>query len=167
MNKPALAIALALFACLPAAARAGNGPLDFLLGHWAGSGSGHPGQGAGAFSFEPDLQGRVLVRRAHSEYPASEGRPLNLHDDLLIVYADNAQAVYFDNEGHVIHYQVSTDPQHGTATFLSVDPAPAPLFRLTYAQGDAGQLKVVFDISATRDPADFKTYVQGTVTRQP
>jgi hypothetical protein len=41
------------------------------------------------------------------------------------------KAIYFDNEGHVIHYDVST-PDPTTAVFLSDASATGPQFRLTY-----------------------------------
>ena len=139
--------------------------LDFLVGEWSGSGSGEPGQGTGSFSFARDLQGRILVRHAHSEYPATENRPATVHDDLLIVYSGGSEALYFDNEGHVIHYKITVDPQAKTATFLSTDPQPAPAFRLTYKQRSADQLQVGFEISPSGKVVDFKTYLNGVVTR--
>lgn len=58
------------------------------MGSWTGTGNGDPGKGAGGFSLKPDLQGSVLVRKSHSEYPATQGRPATVHDDLMIVYAE-------------------------------------------------------------------------------
>ena len=52
-----------------------------FLGTWVGSGSGQPGQGAGEFSFKPELQGAVLVRHNYAEYPASKDKPGYRHDD--------------------------------------------------------------------------------------
>jgi hypothetical protein len=89
-----------------------------------------------------------------------------VHDDLLIVYAAESEAIYLDNEGHVIHYHITTDPQTKTATFLSVDPPPSPTFRLTYKQLSANELQVVFEISPSGKTSDFKPYLSGTVTRQ-
>jgi len=63
-------------------------PLAFLLGVWLGEGGGDPGQGTGWFSFLPDLQGKILVRKNHADYPASADWPAFAHDDLLIVYKD-------------------------------------------------------------------------------
>ncbi|MGA3329007.1 MAG: hypothetical protein ABSF45_31555 [Terriglobia bacterium] len=45
------------------------GPSQFLVGHWNGGGGGPPGQAAGSFSFSPDVQGKVLVRKSFAEYP--------------------------------------------------------------------------------------------------
>jgi hypothetical protein len=58
-----------------------------------------------------------------------------LHGDLLYLYRNAPtqplKAIYFDNEGHVIHYDVST-PSPASAVFLSDNSQPGPQFRLTY-----------------------------------
>lgn len=169
MNRKAAFTAVAVWVMASSvsapAERAGN-DLSFLVGDWVGGGSGQPGQGAGSFSFTPELQGRVLVRRAHSGYPARPGRTATVHDDLLIVYADQSKAIYFDNEGHVIHYEVSTDLRTKTATLLSVDPPPSPLFRLTYQQPSPDNLRISFEISPTGKAEDFKSYLTGAAMRK-
>ncbi|HEX7794844.1 MAG TPA: hypothetical protein VF456_10865 [Vicinamibacterales bacterium] len=140
--------------------------LTFLIGEWSGAGGGDPGQGLGSFSFASDLQGRVLVRRAHTEYPASASAPAFAHDDLLIVYANLRKAVYFDNEGHVIHYDITTDGNAKTVTFLSVDAPPSPLFRLTYNQTGPDTLRITFELAPTGKREDLRPYVAGEVTRK-
>ena len=73
-----------------------------LVGQWQAAGKGSPGEGAGGFSFAFDLQNKVLVRKSHTDYPPADGRPAFSHDDLMVVYADEAahtfRADYFDNE---------------------------------------------------------------------
>jgi hypothetical protein len=83
-------------------------PLSFLIGEWVGEGGGGPGQGSGGFSFLPEQNGNVLVRKNWPDYPASKDRPAVSHTDLMIVYEEDAKlrAIYFDSEGHVIHYEV-------------------------------------------------------------
>ncbi len=157
------AIALALAGAPLLADPAGK--LDFLLGDWTGTGGGNPGQGVGSFSFSPDLQGHVLVRRAHSEYPATPQRPATVHDDLMVVYAEQSKAVYFDNEGHVIHYDISVDASRKVATFVSTDPAPSPLFRLTYRAQNSGELAITFEIAMNGKTDSLKTYLTGVVHR--
>ena len=53
---------------------------------------------------------------------------------MLYVYAEapgqTLKAIYFDNEGHVIHYNVST-PTASKVEFLS-EASQGPQFRLTY-----------------------------------
>src|SRR5262245_27368766 len=53
---------------------------QFLLGEWEGKGGGGPGQGTGGFTFSLDLQKRILVRRNHSEYPATNKQPAFTHE---------------------------------------------------------------------------------------
>ena len=89
----------------------------FLVGTWnataAGSGD------IGSYTFEPDLKDHVIVR--HS----TNGE----HGDLLYIYSETPEtplkAIYFDSEGHVIHYVV-TNPSPTTVVFVS------DMYRLTY-----------------------------------
>jgi hypothetical protein len=150
--------------CIGVSSAAEN-DLNFLIGDWIGGGSGQPGQGAGSFSFKQDLQNHIIVRRAHSEYPPTKDKPAIIHDDLLIIYANQSKAIYFDNEGHVIHYDLTTDPKTKNATFLSTDPAPLPLFKLTYTQSSADQITITFEISPTGKTQDLKTYLTGTAKK--
>ena len=64
------ALLIAWIAGTAAGAEADNDPFAacrFLVGEWVGEGSGRPGQGRGEFTFRPELQGKVLVRRHRSE----------------------------------------------------------------------------------------------------
>jgi hypothetical protein len=166
VNLKLILITFTILCSLIAVTNAAQNDLNFLVGDWVGSGSGEPGQGAGSFSFAPDLQQHIVIRRAHSEYPASGNKPPIVHDDLLIVYSDQAKAIYFDNEGHVIHYDITTDLQKKSATFLSTDPSPMPLFRLTYVQASDNKLTITFEISPTGKTQDLKTYLTGAATRK-
>src|SRR5262245_3983457 len=78
-------------------------PYRFLVGEWVGEGSGQPGKGSGDFSFGFDLQGKILVRKNHAEFPAASGRPALAHDDLMVTYHAGGdgpmKAIYFDSEG--------------------------------------------------------------------
>ncbi len=84
--------------------------MQFLVGSWAGEGGGAPGQGSGSFSFTPDLQGKILLRKSFAEYPAANGNPAARHDDLMVVYRDGPsrrlRAIYFDSEDHTIEYDI-------------------------------------------------------------
>jgi hypothetical protein len=84
--------------------------LQPFLGTWEGAGGGGPGQGSGGFTFTPELQGAVLVRRSYAQYPATKDKAAYRHDDLMILYPEGhagiTRADYWDNEGHVIHYYV-------------------------------------------------------------
>ncbi len=46
-----------------------------FLGSWQGTGDGQPGQGAGEFTLEPELQGAVLVRHNFADYPPPKTSP--------------------------------------------------------------------------------------------
>lgn len=143
---------------------------QFLLGEWIGEGTGAPGEGSGGFSFTLDLQGQILVRRNHAAYPASKDRPAYSHDDLMVVYAESggepSRAIYFDNEGHVIHYTALFSDGGKTLTFLS-DAAPAaPRFRLTYTKVDDNSVSIKFEIAPPGKPEAFATYIQASARRQ-
>ncbi len=142
---------------------------EWLAGSWSGQGGGTPGQASGGgFSFTFDLQRQVLVRKSFAEYPATKERPAFRHDDLTIVYADPQtrakRAVYFDNEGHVIHYIVSADAARKTVVFLSEAVPGNPSFRLTYLSTGPDNMKLSFDI-APPGKTEFKPYVEATAHR--
>jgi hypothetical protein len=140
-----------------------------LVGEWAGEGSGSPGSGAGTSSFQFDLQKQVLVRRSHSEYPASEGRPATVHDDLMVIYpgtGEESRAIYFDNEGHVIEYSAKWSAGGDALTFLSKATAGAPQFRLEYKKIDAETLSVAFGMVPPGQDGAFKPYVSGRLKRK-
>ena len=88
--------------------------------------------------FAWDLQEKVLVRRNRAEYPAAQGRPAVLHEDLMVIYlADQSgptRAIYFDSEGHVINYAASISEDGRTLTFLS-DAAGQPSVSIVLFQG--------------------------------
>jgi hypothetical protein len=141
----------------------------YLVGDWLGEGNGKPGEGSGSFSFRFDLGENVLVRRNHSEYPASDGKPAIVHDDLMVCYPDPAGgrilAIYFDNEGHVIHYVVETD-EGGRLVLVSEANPSSPGFRLTYTKLVGDTVGVKFEI-APPGRADFVPYLTGKATRVP
>jgi len=140
--------------------------LAFLVGDWtASAGGGQPGQAtAGSFSFVRELAGKVLVRRNHAEYASRpDEKERVVHDDLMVVYAapPGLRAVYFDNEGHVIHYTVAVAP--GQATFES-EPGPGPRFKLVYERRGEGEVAATFSIAPPGKP--HQLYVSGTARRR-
>jgi len=140
-----------------------------LVGEWAGEGSGNPGRGAGTSSFQFDLQKQVLVRRSHSEYPASGGRPATVHDDLMVIYpgpGEESRAIYFDNEGHVIEYSATWSTAGDTLTLPSKPTAGTPQFRLIYKKVDAQTLTVAFEMAPPGQVGAFKPYVSGRLNRK-
>jgi len=176
MKRGILSLIL-IFTVLPLAAQQAAKPADwsawsFLLGEWVSTGGGGaPGQAiAGGFSFAFDLQKRILVRRSFSEFPATDDMPALRHDDLLIVFQDETgkgtRAVYFDNEGHVIHYTVAFSDGGGTVTFVSDAAAPGPRFRFIYRKQGDGAVALQFDIAPPGKPEAFAKYVEGTARRK-
>jgi len=142
---------------------------QFLLGEWEGKGGGAPGQGTGGFTFALDLQKRILVRRNHSDYPATSKQPAFSHEDLMVIYqeADKpASAIYFDNEGHVIHYNVEFSPDQNSLVFLSEASPSAPQFRLTYNKAPGNSLAIKFEIAPPGAPGKFSTYLQAVVQKK-
>ncbi len=144
-------------------------PLKFLLGEWVAEGGGSPGEATGEFSHTMDLQGSVMVRRNHADYPATAARPAFSHDDLMIVFGaagGSLQAEYFDNEGHVIHYAVHVCPSGDSAVFVSEASLQAPRFRFTYIKEGADTLKTLFEIAPPGKPEAFSLYVAGVAHRK-
>jgi hypothetical protein len=128
--------------------------IQFLTGDWAGEGAGSPGESAGACSFALDLQGKVLIRKSYAV--SAQGR----HDDLMVVYFDesskNLKAIYFDNEGHIIHYTVESGPD--SAVFRNEQ------YRLTYRKSGGDKLAMDFDIAAQGKP--FANYLHATLRKK-
>jgi hypothetical protein len=140
----------------------------FLIGEWAGEGDGTPDKGSGGFTLAPDLGGKVLVRRNRAEYPAANGRPAAVHEDLMVITpaaaGKAAQATYWDNEGHVIRYTVSSEG--GRLEFLSDVVADQPRFRLSYANVDKTTVALKFEIAPPGKPDSFKTYIEAKCRRK-
>jgi len=134
---------------------------DWLMGEWVGEGTGQPGQGVGTFTFNFDLDKRILVRKSHSQYPKAENKSEIIHDDLMVVYpdfsGDDSKAIYFDNEGHTIHYSVACSDK--SIVFTSGKVPNVPVFRLTYTLLDNNMINTKFEMS--RDGDKFITYVEG------
>jgi hypothetical protein len=134
---------------------------SWLTGEWIGEGSGKPGDGGGTFSFKTDLDQNILVRKSHSEYPATANKPQVIHDDLMVVYPDfsgnPAKAIYFDNEGHTINYSITYSDK---SIILTSDKIPnVPIFKLTYSLIDNETVNTKFEMS--QDGVKFFTYIEG------
>ncbi len=144
-------------------------PLEFLVGDWEGGGGGAPGQSQGGTTFAPGLQGRVLIRTNFAITAPTGTTPASRHDDLVIVYVDERGAVradYYDNEGHVIRYAVTT-PRPGQAVFTSDATASGPQYRLTYGATPSGVVSGEFAIAPPGKPGDFAPYLTWEMKRTP
>jgi hypothetical protein len=134
---------------------------NWLVGDWIGEGGGKPGQGTGNFSFSFDLDKNILVRKSHTEYPATPKNPKIIHDDLMIIYSDQGgvsnRAIYFDNEKHTIFYSVTFAPD---SIILTSDKSDnSPIFRLVYSRLDKDIVNIRFEMS--QDDLNFIPYVEG------
>ena len=141
--KSIVCIAITFLAVTAAAQNAASTPADpwkalgFLQGTWEAKATGAPGVAAeGTYTFRTELKDHILARHSTTD-PTCKG-PASFdceHGDMLYVFQDAPgqplKALYLDNEGHVIHYDVST-PDATTAMFLSDGTQPGPQFRLVY-----------------------------------
>ena len=136
--------------------------LDFLLGNWigvAGEKDTPLGGGQGAFSFEPELKQKVIVRRNNASYSSGVQ-----HDDLMIIYFENTpRAIYFDSEGHVIRYNLAF-PGANRVVFESEAAQPGPRYRLTYWL-ESAQLNGKFEVAPPA--SEYKTYMSWTSKKGP
>jgi hypothetical protein len=140
---------------------------NYLIGEWTGEHNGQPGQGEGKFSFQTDLDGKILVRKSHTVFPATAKSSEIKHDDLLIIYqgsGDNVQkAIYFDNEGHTIKYKVSFTDKSIVLTSDII--AKETRFRFTYTSIDAKTVNASFEMASPESPNDFKMYLSGKANK--
>lgn len=136
---------------------------DLLFGEWISDGK--PEEGSGSFSFAPDLDSRIIMRKNHVSFPATASKAAFTHDDILVIYADQPgkldRALYIDNEDHVIHYTVTTTEDGKNITFQSVPKTGMPLFRLLYSFSDAQHVEITFQIAQPDSPEAFHTYLAG------
>jgi len=139
--------------------------LDILLGTWESAGDTQLGAGQGTAVFTRELHGQVMVRRSTADYTSGPQAGTH-HDDLLIIYRNEPdgppKAIYFDSEGHVIHYAVSSLAENAVL-FQSDGSDPGPRYRLTYARVSA-RLNGTFEVAAPG--GEFKTYLSWTSTRR-
>jgi hypothetical protein len=143
--------------------------LRFLLGSWEAKTTGGvaQAQASGVYAFQLELRDHVLAR--HSTSGACKGpEDFNCqHGDLLYIYpvgnGEALKAIYFDNEGHVIPYEVST-PKPGTVIFLSDSAQPGPQFRLSYQLAE-GVMTGKFQLKMPGQK-EFTSYLEWSGTRQ-
>jgi hypothetical protein len=133
-----------------------------LIGEWIGEGNGQPGQGEGSFTFQTDLDGKILVRKNHTVFPETANAAAKVHDDLLIVYPVTngvQEAIYFDNEGNTIKYKVSYS--ENSIVLTSEKSSSAPRFRLSYITIDEKTVNITFEMASPDAQESFRTYLSG------
>jgi hypothetical protein len=164
-----LTLALLLFALpllsqtTPATSPDPLSTLSFLEGTWEAktqAGSAYA-NATGTYTFKRELGNHILARTSNSSVCKGPATFNCGHRDLLYVYSDAQgqplKAIYFDNEGHVTHYEVTTSAP-ATAVFLSEPSASAPQFRLVYDLKD-GKMTGKFQM---RGPGqtEWKSYLE-------
>jgi len=141
---------------------------NYLIGEWVGEGNGQPGKGSGSFSLSFDLDGKILVRKNHAEYPETKEKEAFVHTDLMFIYPDNSdnisKAIYFDNEGHIINYLITYAENSITLTSEAIPNGPR--FRFTYIMIDNDTINVKFEIAQPNNTEAFKTYIEGKCFRK-
>jgi hypothetical protein len=163
-------IVIALFLSIPlmAAGQSAAAPdsfkaLSFLEQDWEANTNGHGGvDSVGTYTFRRELGGHVLARRSTSDAACKGPATFDCeHSDVLYVYEEMPgqplKAIYFDNEGHVLHYSVTT-PTATSAVFLTDASQPGPAFRLSYELKDG----TMFGKFQSRMPGqtEWKSYLE-------
>jgi hypothetical protein len=140
---------------------------NYLKGEWVGEGNGQPGKGEGKFSFQTDLNGKIMVRKNHTVFPSTEKSKEFVHDDLLIIYqasdGKSQEAIYFDNEGNTIKYKIGFADNAIILTSETV--ANSPRFRLTYSSLDSNTVKITFEMAPPDSPDKFRMYLTGNALK--
>lgn len=110
---------------------------NWLTGEWKGEGSGKPGQGTGVFTFTSDLNREIIIRKSHTDFPAANGKPAFVHEDLLIVYSGPS-----GKEDKAIEKVTGT-----------------PVFRLVYTPVDNRTVNTSFEMP--QDGETYSKYIEG------
>jgi hypothetical protein len=130
-------------------------PLRALVGTWEGRDEAM--KSSGRFTLAPDLDGKVLVRRNTNDTPRGK------HEDLMVISRGPAglRADYWDNEGHVIAYAITTE---GSRVKFVSDAVPnAPRFELTYDVRGPDELAI--DFAVAPPGGNLQHYTGGVVHR--
>ena len=156
----------------PALASAKTDPwfgIRFLIGSWEAKTTGGMAQAqvSAGYSFRLELRDHVMARHTRSGFCSAPDDFNCLHSDLLYIYpaatGQSFEAIYLDNEGHVLHYAVST-PKPGSVVFLSDAAQPGSQYRLSYTFLDrvmSGQLEMKIP-----GQADFTNYLEWSGKRK-
>jgi hypothetical protein len=118
----------------------------------------------GGFTFAIELDGKVAVRRNRSELAPRPGEAKGTsHEDLMVLYpkGKGLQALYWDDQGHVVRYAVRSEA--GTLIFESDPGAPGPRYQLVYARRGADVVEVSLSIAPRGK--DFQLHVTGLARR--
>ncbi|RME42893.1 MAG: hypothetical protein D6795_20275 [Deltaproteobacteria bacterium] len=163
-----LAFAVGLAAGIPLSAGEADpwGQLRGLIGNWEAVATKEGVAGHTTFSF--DLGERVILRRNRAEYPPKPGEKAgSVHEDLMVIYRQGAsaplRAIYFDTEGHTIHYTLSFPEDR--IVFDSEAAPGAPRFRLVYEKREKGKMHVTFLVAPPG--GRLSPYAEGDLEQRP
>jgi hypothetical protein len=136
---------------------------QYMMGEWNGEGSGQPGEGKGMFTLKPKLDGSILERKGRTSIAATDTHPALLHEDVMIVYKNRegnpVKAIYFDNEKHVINYDITYSDNK---IVLTSEANPSmPRFRLIYEKLEDKVMNIRFEMAMPNAPEEFKMYLEG------
>jgi len=135
----------------------------FLVGSWESKTTGGIAQAkaSAGYAFRLELREHILARHSRSGACNAPDDFDCQHSDLLYLYPNPnggaLQAIFFDNEGHVIHYDVST-PAPNSVVFISDPVQPGPQYRLSY-ELVAGVLSGKFELKMPGQ-LDFVSYLE-------
>ncbi len=141
-----------------------------ILGAWFSVGEDQPpGPPLATFTFNLDLDGRIIVRRNHNDIPASGDKPAAVHDDLMMIFPTERpaewRALYADNEGHVIQYRARWSADNKRLSFVGDITPGQPRYRLVYTFATPDDLVIAFEIAPPGRPDGFKPYLTGKAKR--
>lgn len=167
MKKLYAAAALFVGLSMSAQTRMGNvpdpfQPIAFLEGTWDANVQNNAAVSlSGRYTFQRELDGHVFARHSTNDPNCKAPSSFDCaHGDLFYVYQEASstplKAIYFDNEGHVIHYSVSASS--ATSVMFLSDPGPGPQFRLTY-ELKSGVMTGRFQMQMPGQ-ADWRTYLE-------
>jgi hypothetical protein len=145
--------------------------LHFLIGSWSSPVSGQQGQGvSGSAIFSYELDKKVIVRKSRAEFAPQPGEKESLvHEDLLVIYQQPGEpqfrAIYFDNEGHIIHYTLSFPSKQPAVIFESEASETSHCARLIYEAGADDKLHTEFFVAVPG--GELLSHVKGTMERNP
>ena len=137
---------------------------QYMMGAWNGEGSGQPGSGSGSYTLKPKLGACILERKGVTDIPAMNGRPAVHHEDVMIIYKNKegnpVKALYFDNENHVIPYDITYSDNK--IILVSEANSAMPRFRLSYEKVEDKLMNIKFEMAMPGGASnDFKMYMEG------
>lgn len=141
----------------------------FLIGSWESKTTSGIAQAkaAAGYAFRLELRDHILARHSSSGACLAPDDFDCQHSDLLYIYpaasGTSLQAIYFDNEGHVIRYDVS-EPAPNSVVFLSDPAQPGPQYRLSYELAE-GTLSGKLELKMPGQP-DFVSFLEWSGKRR-